>query len=323
MKLSLLSKYRAQLMGVAILLVSLFHCSVEHASEAFDLICFSGDMGVDIFFWVSGIGMYYAYQKNPTWKEFYIKRILRIIPAWCIVNLIVLFSTYTISNMDWVEFFKYMTGISFWLDGNLYFWYVPAIFCFYLLTPLFMKCYKENKKKAYFGIGIIWVLLIGIVVIMRKANYFIFLLRWPLFFLGVLFGEWSFKQVECKKKNILTCGIVFAVFFTLLEILKINLERPFVRYEYKYILYIFLSISLCILVAYFMDRGKYEFPILKFLGSITLEIYLLHEFLLRKITEHIGYVPFDSLGILFNILVFIGTVLIAWMFHKILDNIFK
>lgn len=323
MKLSLLSKYRAQLMGVAILLVALFHCTVEHASEAFDLICFSGDMGVDIFFLVSGVGMYYAYQKKPTWKEFYIKRLLRIIPAWSIVNLIVLFSTHTISNMDWVEFFKYMTGISFWLDGNLYFWYVPAIFCFYLLTPFFMKFYKENKMKAYFGIGIVWALMLGIVVITRKANYFIFLLRWPVYFVGVLLGEWSFKQVECKKKNIVVCGIVVTVFWALLEVLKLNLGRPFMRYEYKYILYFFLSISLCILLVYSMDKVRYEFPILKFMGSITLEVYLLHEFLLRKITGYIGYVPFDSLGIIFNILVFIGTVIIAWMFHKILDRVLK
>lgn len=323
MKLSLLSKYRAQLMGFAILLVALFHCTVEHASEAFDLICFSGDMGVDIFFLVSGVGMYYAYQKNPTWKEFYIKRLLRIIPAWSIVNLIVLFSTHTISNMDWVEFFKYMTGISFWLDGNLYFWYVPAIFCFYLLTPFFMKFYKENKMKAYFGIGIVWALMLGIVVITRKANYFIFLLRWPVYFVGVLLGEWSFKQVECKKKNIVVCGIVVTVFWALLEVLKLNLGRPFMRYEYKYILYFFLSISLCILLVYSMDKVRYKFPILKFMGSITLEVYLLHEFLLRKITGYIGYVPFDSLGIIFNILVFIGTVIIAWMFHKILDRVLK
>lgn len=323
MKLSLLSKYRAQLMGVAILLVVLFHCTVEHANEFIDLICFSGDMGVDIFFLVSGIGMYYAYQKNPTRKEFYTKRILRIIPAWSIVNMIVLFSENSISNMDWFVFFKYMTGISFWIDGNLHFWYVPAIFCFYLLTPFFMKFYKDNKMKAYFGIGIVWALMLGIVVITRKANYFIFLLRWPVFFLGVLLGELSFKQVEYKKKNIIGCGIVFTVFFTSLEVLKLNLGRPFVRYEYKYILYIFISISLCILLVYIMDKTNYKFPVLKFLGSITLEVYLLHEFFLRKLTEYIGYVPFDSLGIIYNILVFLGTVLIAWMFHKILDRVFK
>jgi len=43
----------------------------------------------------------------------------------------------------------------------------------------------------------------------------------------------------------------------------------------------------------------------------------LHEFLLRKITENIGSVPFDTYGIIYNILVFIGVSIVAWGGHEV------
>ena len=88
----LISKYRALLMGVAILLilfchldVSQSHHSVEHTRLAG--ILQTGSVGVDIFLFLSGIGLYYSYTKNklPYWT-FEKKRLLRIIPYYLILG---------------------------------------------------------------------------------------------------------------------------------------------------------------------------------------------------------------------------------------------
>ena len=87
MNMSLISKYRGQLMGFAILIVALFHSSIVHTNDLVDFFCFSGDMGVDIFFFLSGFGMYYACLKKQTYGQFMKKRMVRIVPAWFLVNL--------------------------------------------------------------------------------------------------------------------------------------------------------------------------------------------------------------------------------------------
>ena len=90
MNVNIISKYRSQLMGIAIVLVALFHSNIVRANNVLDYLCFSGDIGVDMFFFLSGFGMFYAYLKKPTVQGFYWKRLVRIVPVWFLVNLYIL-----------------------------------------------------------------------------------------------------------------------------------------------------------------------------------------------------------------------------------------
>lgn len=322
MEVSLLSKYRGQLMGIAILLVALFHSSIVHANSVIDMCCFCGDMGVDIFFLLSGLGMYYAYIKRPTYKEFYKKRVLRVVPAWLIVNLCIQFSDKTIGTMEWSVFVKYMTGFSFWLEGNLYFWYIPAILAFYIITPLFMKFYLKNRKKAYLVFGGIWIALLGVSLVFHNAAYFIFLFRWPIYFAGVFLGECSYRKVEMKKGRGIVLATLFVIGLGIVNLIRKYNMLSYVRYDYKYLVYFIVAIPVCILLANLFGKVKYKFPVLKFLGGITLEIYLLHEFLLRQIVRYFGVISIDDYAIIFNILVFLVTVAVAWILHTVLEFVF-
>lgn len=61
-KLSLLSKYRTECMGLAILFVLFVH-SVDfgiHYPSVIVKFSMVGQIGVNVFFMVSGIGMYYS-----------------------------------------------------------------------------------------------------------------------------------------------------------------------------------------------------------------------------------------------------------------------
>ena len=321
MDLSTLSKYRTQLMGVAILLVALFHSSIIRANEAIDLLCFCGDMGVDIFFFVSGFGMYYTFIKKTSMKEFYMKRSIRIIPAWFLINLFVQLWGTSLENINWMWFLKCMTGFTFWLDGNLYYWYIPSILLFYFMTPFFMKMYKKNKIKAYIGISVLWMGLLGCSLLAYNADYFIFLFRFPIYFIGILFGELSYKNTKWKKEILVGCIAVLILGILSLSFIKHYHATTWIRYDFKYFVYFVAALSFIILLCYFFEQVDYRFPILNFLGKITLEVYLLHEYILRKITGMFDGIPFDSLGIIFNILVFGITVIIAYIIHNGLTHI--
>ena len=79
-KYNILSKYRTELMGIAILWVMFFHLSIDINNRILNLIKTIGYGGVDIFLMISGLGLYYAYKKNNNIKLFYKRRLLRLLP---------------------------------------------------------------------------------------------------------------------------------------------------------------------------------------------------------------------------------------------------
>ena len=62
--LNLICKWRAELMGAAILWVVLFHAGFQFRGVFFDTVQAIGYGGVDIFFLLSGIGLYYSLKKS-------------------------------------------------------------------------------------------------------------------------------------------------------------------------------------------------------------------------------------------------------------------
>lgn len=85
--LSLISKYRNELYGIAILLIMFFHFTdvyVQHfgsfGSDSFKVILISlydryvSSIGVELFVFLSGMSMYYSYTRQPETRSFYAKR---------------------------------------------------------------------------------------------------------------------------------------------------------------------------------------------------------------------------------------------------------
>ena len=68
--LSLISKYRGELMGFAMIYVVMFHvCGARHDTLWYCLArC--GNLGVDIFLFLSGIGLWFAWTRNSSLRQF-------------------------------------------------------------------------------------------------------------------------------------------------------------------------------------------------------------------------------------------------------------
>ena len=96
-ELANISRFRGELMGAAMLFIILFHVPLERSSEFFGLRrC--GNVGVDMFLFLSGIGLWFSWVKNPSVWQFYKRRLLRIYPAW-----LVMASLYYIPRFDWAQ----------------------------------------------------------------------------------------------------------------------------------------------------------------------------------------------------------------------------
>lgn len=72
-------------MGFAILWVMYFHIPLKFATEVGWFIHRIGFYGVDIFLFLSGLGVYYSLTKRPNVLGFYKARLVRILPAYIIV----------------------------------------------------------------------------------------------------------------------------------------------------------------------------------------------------------------------------------------------
>ena len=86
---SLISQYRMPLMGFAAIWIVAFHSFYFGTSFFGSLLNFakaSGFVGVDIFFFLSGMGLMMGWHKKRyTLKGFYLRRLSRILPAYWIV----------------------------------------------------------------------------------------------------------------------------------------------------------------------------------------------------------------------------------------------
>ena len=128
--LSDISRYRSELMGLAMIFVMLFHVWLPKSNTFYGLVrC--GNIGVDMFLFLSGIGLWYAWSKRPTLKQFYWRRYIRIYPAWLIVS-----SLFYIPNYLYTSGGGYSPDVlnlvanilinwSFWRIDELTFWFIP------------------------------------------------------------------------------------------------------------------------------------------------------------------------------------------------------
>lgn len=123
---------RSFLMGVAMIMVIVYHifCWVYNPIGPLNI----GYVGVDIFLFLSGLGLSCSYEKNSI-TQFYKNRIKRIYPIYIISVL----TTYLIFNSNWSNFdlFANIVTIGLYTKGGVYRydWYLESLFTLYILFP--------------------------------------------------------------------------------------------------------------------------------------------------------------------------------------------
>lgn len=135
-----LSKYRTELMGIATIMILLCHAQpfgVQLPPILSKLLTY-GNQGVDIFLFVSGMGLYYSLEKIHGASQllhWYKKRYKRIlIPYLIIATPFLLYITVENDENMWY-FIKLISTISFWTD-HIGAWYIALLIPLYFISPL-------------------------------------------------------------------------------------------------------------------------------------------------------------------------------------------
>ena len=156
--LALLSKFRSEIMGFAALWIlfyhewrSLFGSGILGEAERF--VVKMGYYGVDMFLFLSGMGLTYAVGKY-TVAQFYRRRYTRILAPYVIAMAVI----GVVRGWDLPYFIQALTGWRFWLvDMYTALWYAHAIMALYLVFPLYYWLMKKTGKPGLFTAGMLLV----------------------------------------------------------------------------------------------------------------------------------------------------------------------
>ena len=147
----------------AILYIMLYHCYVlsgqpwQSHTAIHTLLTLGGEVGVTLFFLLSGYGIYLSLSSSeargclPGWRAFMKKRCIRIMPQYyvCITVLLIFMSTQMFSNEGLRHILAYYTFTENFspvthgsINGAL--WTMGVIFQFYLVAPFLYKAVRKN-----------------------------------------------------------------------------------------------------------------------------------------------------------------------------------
>ena len=289
----LLSHYRSALMGFAALWIYSLHVwqtiSGDHLRTLWveTFIKRIGFCGVDIFLFLSGIGLTYSIEKSKNIFSFYCRRLKRIILPFIAAALLY----YRPYGWTPAQFWQNILCISFYRTSMYAFlWFVPAILTFYLFSPLYYRFFKKSSGKIRFTFCALIVWLVCTLFVADKMRYdlFGFTNRIPVFIIGILAG-WLTRESHPVFDR-LTWKLMTLMFFLGLYLSYLSI------YQDMYILVpesnccvpnLLMSVSLSFLLPgflfilnenhYLRFLGKGLTGILSFFGMFTLEFYCIQE----------------------------------------------
>ena len=314
MNYNVLSKYRGELMGLAILFVVMFHVWMQQSNFFFPLRRL-GNVGVDMFLFVSGMGLWFSWMRSRLGKSldgnggmpisksavrFFQRRYLRIYPVWFVVASVFYIGKYIdnpgggyspdIPNLIANILFNW----SFWRADDLTFWYVPATMMLYLFAPPYMELIRRRPAYRWLPVAfIVFAAMVQYVPLFHNSvgHLEIFFSRIPIFFLGINIGKYVMEGRQLERGATGVLIIIFARSVWLCLRLEYIGHSRFPLFMER-IAYIPLTVSALLLECKLLAVSpQFLRKSLSFLGAISLEIYLVHiEFILRPLGKyHLGY----------------------------------
>ena len=332
--LDIVSKYKTEIYGIAILWIVIFHgLAINSVNFSFNTkillplhyMINLGNIGVDIFLFLSGITLYYSYHKNPDIYSFIKKRFFRLMLPVLIINGLYWFVRFVlIEGSSIFMFIDRILLLRFWHTGDQAIWFVSLIAILYLIYPYIYNFLSSNKGSKFWLRSILLLSFAYLFVIcLALSNNELYDMteiattRIPVFILGCILGQVTYKKKKINKKFIIPIVLILIGFsiIMLLEILT--------KYQIRF-LYLVGGVCLTYIFAFLLELiekikiSNYIKKFLSFFGNISLELYLSH----ITINQIYRLTPLYQKGDLLGYtIVIILSILTAWLTSKLITII--
>ncbi len=321
-------KHRNAIFGFAAIWIMIYHIYLKYNWPYIPVvsqIITIGNMGVDIFVLLSAIGLSFSIEKNTT-KEFYKNRIKRVFVPYLLIAVPFYIwngiAQFGLNTKALTEFLLNITTVSFWCREGAPAWYMAFVLVIYAVFPLL---YKLKKKHKYILVLLI-MLSIATELLLKfiESPVYIFgervLSRIPIFLVGMFVADYV---KENRKVNKLFAAVIIAVAgagFVYITLRSVDIVLT--RY-----LYAFMSIAVVLVLGFIIDKiqnTRISQPIIKllnFCGVISLEIYLIHTYMLR----FMGFynILYLTHGAVYYVVVCVLSIVLSVLVNKITSHIIK
>ena len=326
-----ISRYRGELMGAAMLFIILFHVQLPRSDMFFGLRRM-GNIGVDLFLFLSGIGLWFSWMKDREGENlrqktvgFYLRRLLRIYPTWLVMASLF----YVGDFMGAGKYSKNLVDLlgdvlvnwDFWLHDELTFWYIPATMMLYLLAPPYMELIRRHPVYRWLPVVMVmWCVIVQWVTPIHQAvgHIEIFWSRVPIFFIGINMSEAVRSKQSVDGQSIWLILLMFGVALSASIFLEQVRHGQFPLFVER-MLYIPLTVTTVLLLnAVFRHTPQWFNRALSFVGAVSLEIYLIHSHFVLVHLERLGWSYWPKFFACLAI-----TLPLAWLLNKVIGLIVR
>ncbi len=268
-------------MGVAMLCVLAAHCNLSSVLSdrlyAILAVLMYGFF-TQGFLLLSGLGLYVSYSKNLGLKEFYKRRLCRVLVPYLILATPYFLFTDIITGCDVLTFLSHETTLAFFWKGNFSgMWYISASMLLYAIYPFIHRLLFGHKNVEIRVLSLVITIIAG-TLILKYYNppYYesirICLDRMSIFFVGAYL-----MYASCKRHPV---GLVMGGVFLVLALVSWLLSsKSDVLLLFSMIL---LPIVWTIIFGYIFNYCETKQILSKvnrmffWLGTYSLELYIIH-----------------------------------------------
>lgn len=277
-----LTRYRNELKGLAILWVVFFHAQLGLDGWLYQVQRI-GYGGVDLFFFLSGFGLYHSLEKDGDIQRYLKRRAARLLPAYlpfCLLWLAVMLPLFDFgmatslrvaaSNLTMLGF---LTGAPRYIN-----WYTGALLVSLLLAPYFHAVLKPGKRYWLRAAGLLAVLLAVGLGYIDDDRYMLFS-RLPIFAIGMAAAGCPLSKKQLKGVLPLLFAAAAAALAVLYKCLDqyVELLATYAMYWHPFVL---IVPALCISLSWlFAKVPSGVLKPLRSLGAASFEIFLFNVWL--------------------------------------------
>ena len=281
-----------------------------------------GALGVDIFLFLSGMGIYCSLKQNTEKGKslmwWYMRRLLRIYVPWLLFAI----PFYLFQNgSDWniVDYVLIWSCFAFWVNGDGL-WFVALVVVLYLISPFFLKMCRSRRKWLYAGFLILVTWLLGSIYgLDGMAEHLRFgLCRIPSYVLGFVMAE-DIIQKRYYPTKLYLGGVLLVLAIALIVrfVLHVKLSLFWLQ---GMLLLIICGILVCKL------KSNVSHRFLDFMGSISLESYFTNVCLLicfQTLSWNIGGRDISYGNWTYYIVGTLVCIVVAYVIHYVSTLIIK
>ena len=299
-----ISEARNVIFGLATLWIGLFHSdylSLERYTNNQFLIDLvknfrgSGNIGVDMFLFLSGVGLFFSFSKDSRVGSFWKKRLMRVLPSAFLIA-VVYFSLRYVHGREsgLLAYFSRITFTYFFIKGERVFWFISLILALYIVFPIF---YKIIEKFRLWGMLGTIAAIVGLTFLCRAVApgfytmWEIALCRVPSFVIGIWAGKFIKEKKEININWLWAFFALFVIFMTLVlnytPIIKSFVpgytkeQEPMYIFFYRYCGSI-AAMALVVLLSWICTsirhagRGNVLRNFFEFVGMYSMEYYMIY-----------------------------------------------